>query len=128
MNKENAPRKHTGIFRLVMACKYSYDGVKNALKNEAAFRQEAMLAIVLIPTAIFLGVGLIEKLLLVGSVILLMIVELLNSAIEECVNLCTSQIHPLAKRSKDMASAAVSFAIINLIIVWVVILWNYFCA
>ena len=123
-----APRKNKGFRRILMACGYSWDGVKNAFKNEAAFRQEIVWAAVLLPSALFLEAAIAEKLLLAGSVFLLLIVELLNSAVEECVNLCTDKIHPLAKRAKDMGSAAVLFAIINLIAVWSAVLWKLFCS
>ena len=125
---EGLPRKNKGIRRILMACRYSWDGIKNALKNEAAFRQEIILAAILLPLALFLDAQAAEKLLLVGSVFLLLIVELLNSAVEECVNLCTDKIHPLAKRAKDMGSAAVLFAIINLVAIWSAVLWKLFCA
>lgn len=125
MNGEK-PQKNKGFRRLIMACLYSYDGIKSALKNEAAFRQEAMLAAVLFAALPFLGASLAEKLLMGGAVVLLLIVELLNSAIEECVNLCTQDFHPLAKRAKDMASAAVLFAIFNLVAVWAFVLCKIF--
>ncbi|MBR4596925.1 MAG: diacylglycerol kinase [Opitutales bacterium] len=119
-------KKNTGIKRLFKAFFYSYDGIKSALKNEAAFRQECCLAIFLFAALFFLDAPLAEKLLMAGSVFLLLIVELLNSAVEECVNLCTQEIHPLAKRAKDMGSAAVLFAIANLIVVWGAVLWRIF--
>ncbi|MBO7521254.1 MAG: diacylglycerol kinase [Opitutales bacterium] len=120
------PKKNTGIRRLFKACLYSYDGIKSALKNEAAFRQEICLAAVLFAALFFLDATCVEKILMSGSVFLLLIVELLNSAVEECVNLCTQKIHPLAKRAKDMGSAAVLFAIANLIAVWGIVLWRVF--
>ncbi len=125
---DSAPRKNKGVIRILKAFTYSWDGIKNALKNEAAFRQELVLSAVLIPFALFLDAEISEKLLLIGSVLLLLIVELLNSAVEECVNLCTDKIHPLAKRAKDMGSAAVLFAVINLIAVWSAVLWKLFCS
>lgn len=120
------PQKNKGFKRLIMACVYSYEGIKAALENEAAFRQEAVLAAVLFAALPFLGASLAEKLIMGGAVVLLLIVELLNSAIEECVNLCTQEFHPLAKRAKDMASAAVLLAILNMIAVWAFVLCKIF--
>ena len=120
------PKKNTGIKRLFKACIYSYDGIKSAIKNEAAFRQEICLAAALFLALFFLDATCVEKILMSGAVFLLVIVELLNSAVEECVNWCTREIHPLAKRAKDMGSAAVLFAIANLIVVWGVVLWRIF--
>lgn len=114
--------KNKGLVRILKAFVYSFDGLKNAVKNEAAFRQELAAGIPLCILALFLDLEVCEKLLLMGSICLVWIVELLNSAIEECVNLCTSDIHPLAKRAKDMASAAVLISILLAFAVWSAIL------
>ena len=114
--------KNKGLIRILKAFAYSFDGLRSAVKNEAAFRQELLVGIPLCALALFLSIEVSEKLLLIGSIFLVWIVELLNSAVEECVNLCTSDIHPLAKRAKDMGSAAVLIAIALALIVWFAIL------
>ena len=110
---ESAPRKNKGVIRILKAFTYSWDGIKNALKNEAAFRQELVLSAVLIPLALFLDAEISEKLLLIGSVLLLLIVELLNSAVEECVNLCTDKIHPPSNRGGQSVREFLSVAMGN---------------
>lgn len=114
--------KNKGIMRLIRAFGYSFDGLKNAIKNEAAFRQELIVGVPFCVVALFLDVSNLERTLLVGAIFLVWITELLNSAIEECVNLNTSEIHPLAKRAKDMASAAVLLSILLCGFVWVALL------
>jgi len=108
----------TGLRRLVNAFGYSVDGFKAAYQNEDAFRQEVYLAIVLIPLAFFLGKTPIEKALMVASVLLVLIVELFNSAIEAAVDHTSIERHPLAKRAKDIGSAAVLVALIIVVTVW----------
>ena len=115
-----------GFKRLILATGYSWKGLKASWKNEEAFRQEVMLAVVLIPLALFLDVSQIQTLLMIGSVLLLLIVEILNSAIEAVVDLVTKEKHELAGRAKDMGSAAVMLALINLAIVWLVIILSVF--
>ena len=99
-----------GLRRLINATGYSIKGIRAGLEHEAAFREEFLLAVILIPTALFLPVTLPEKALLVISVLLLLLVEILNSAIEAVVDRIGMEIHPLAGRAKDMGSAAVFFA------------------
>ncbi len=111
-----------GLKRLILATGYSWQGFKASWKNEEAFRQEVLLAVVLIPLAFFLDVSQIQSILMIASVLLLLIVEILNSAIEAVVDLVTKEKHELAGRAKDMGSAAVMLALINLFVVWGVIL------
>ena len=111
-----------GLKRLILATGYSWKGLKASWQNEEAFRQETILAVVLIPMALFLDVSQIQSILMIGSVLLLLIVEILNSAIEAVVDLVTKEKHELAGRAKDMGSAAVMLALINVFVVWVVIL------
>lgn len=111
-----------GLKRLILATGYSWKGLKASWQNEEAFRQETILAVVLIPLALFLDVSQIQSILMIGSVLLLLIVEILNSAIEAVVDLVTKEKHELAGRAKDMGSAAVMLALINVFVVWVVIL------
>lgn len=93
------------------ALRYSSDGFRAAWAQEDAFRQEALLAMILLPVALLLPVTTIERLLLVGSVCLVMIVELLNTAIEAAIDRHSYEINPLAKTAKDVGSAAVLLAL-----------------
>lgn len=112
----------TGLTRLVKAFRYSCAGLAAAFRHEAAFRQECALAAVAIPVALLSSANGIGKALLVGSVLLLMIVELINSAIEAEVDRVSLARHPLAKRAKDIGSAAVLLALVNLVVVWALVL------
>ncbi len=112
-----------GIKRLILATRYSWQGLVAAYRNEEAFRQETWLALVLIPLGLYLGEGSVEKVLLVGSMLLLMLVEILNSAIEAVVDRFGGEQHELSGRAKDMASAAVSFAVAILFITWALVLF-----
>jgi diacylglycerol kinase (ATP) len=123
MSLEESPFKgKTGLRRLINAFGYSMDGFKAAYQHEDAFRQEVRLAIVLIPLAFYLEQAALHRILMVGSVILVMIVELLNSAVEAVVDRVSMERHALAKRAKDIGSAAVLLALVNLAVVWVLIL------
>lgn len=112
----------TGLMRVFNALRYSIDGLRAAFKHEDAFRQECLLAVILIPLALFLPVSAPGKAMLIGSVLLLMIVELINSAIEATVDRVSLERHQLAKRAKDIGSAAVLLALINLAAVWGLVL------
>lgn len=112
----------TGLRRLINAFGYSVEGFKAAFKHEDAFRQEVFLAIVLIPLAFYLGKTSIEKALMIASVLLVMIVELLNSAVEAAVDHTSTEHHALAKRAKDIGSAAVFFALTIVFVVWSLVL------
>ena len=118
--------RKTGITRIMLATKYSMEGLGYAFKNEAAFRQEALLSIVLIPVAIWLQPGFVPFCLLVGSLLLVMIVELLNTGIETAIDYQSMEIHPLAKLAKDFGSAAVFLSLVNLTLVWGFYLWDRF--
>jgi diacylglycerol kinase (ATP) len=109
---------------LVNALSYSLSGLLLAWQDEAAFRQEIILAIVLVPVAFMVPVGLTQRVLLVASVMLVLVVEMINSAIEATVDRISLDIHPLAKRAKDMGSAAVLLALTNAILTWIMILWS----
>jgi diacylglycerol kinase (ATP) len=108
----------TGLMRVVNALRYSLEGLRAAFKHEDAFRQECILAAILIPLALFMPTTALGKALLIGSVLLVLIVELINSAIEATVDRVSLERHQLAKRAKDIGSAAVLFALINLAVVW----------
>ncbi len=123
---ESPYKGKTGIRRLINAFGYSCAGLKTAYKNEDAFRQEVILAAVLIPIAIYLDVGTIERILMIGSVLLLIIVELLNSAVEATVDRISLDHHKLAARAKDIGSAAVLMSLVNLLVVWGLIILQKF--
>ncbi|MFK8259208.1 diacylglycerol kinase [Erwinia sp. AnSW2-5] len=112
----------TGLTRIIKAAGYSWKGIRAAWQHEAAFRQEAVAAIIAIIIACWLDVDAITRVLLIGSVMLVIIVEILNSAIEAVVDRIGSEIHPLAGRAKDMGSAAVLLTILLAIFVWIMLL------
>lgn len=110
--------KKKGLTRLCFAFRYSVNGLREALKNEAAFRQEVVLFIVLLPVIFYLPVTQsLKSILLIGNTFVL-IVELLNSALEAIVDLASPQYHTLAKRAKDLGSAAVMVSISLAVILW----------
>ena len=112
----------TGLRRVWNAFHYSRAGLHAAYRHEDAFRQEVLLALVLVPLAIWLGEGAVERALLIGCVLLVLIVELINSAIEATVDRISLDHHPLAKRAKDIGSAAVMIALLNAVLVWALVL------
>lgn len=116
----------TGLTRLWNALHYSIAGLKDAYRLEDAFRQEVLLAIILIPAAIFIPVSGIAHALMIGSVLLVLIVELLNSAIEATVDRVGLEKHLLSKRAKDIGSAAVLVALLNVVAVWTCVLAERF--
>lgn len=111
-----------GIRRLLNACKYSAQGLAAAYRHEAAFRQETWAAVVLVPIAFMLDVTRGERALLVASVLFVLAVELVNSAIEAIVDRVSLEHHPLAGRAKDAGSAAVLVSLVAALAVWLVIL------
>ncbi len=112
----------TGLRRVWNAFHYSRAGLQAAYRHEDAFRQEVLAALLLIPLAIWLGEGGVERALMIGCVLLVLIVELINSAIEATVDRISLEIHPLAKRAKDIGSAAVLIALLNAALVWGLVL------
>ncbi len=115
-----------GLSRILWAGYYSYKGVRAAFKNEAAFRQEFYLLLVLIPLAFWLGKNVEQQLLLIAPCVLVVIVELLNSAIEAVVDRIGPEKHKLSGRAKDMGSAAVFFCLALVALNWGVIGWSRF--
>lgn len=113
---------NTGIKRIFNAAGYSWAGLKAAFVHEAAFRQELALCIILIPAGLWLGQTGIERALLVGSLLLVLIVELLNSAIEAAIDRFGGEQHELSGRAKDIGSAAVFIALLNVVLVWGLVL------
>jgi diacylglycerol kinase (ATP) len=121
---ESPHKGKTGLKRLLNALKYSYDGLREAYRNEDAFRQEVTLAAILIPLAFVLDHAMLGRALMISSVLLVIIVELLNSAIEATVDRISLDDHNLAKRAKDIGSAAVLISLVNLFVVWLLVLLN----
>ena len=108
----------TGLRRIVNAFSYSVDGLRAAYRCEDAFRQEVWLALLLIPASLLLPVPWLGRALMIGSVLLVLVVELLNSAIEAVVDRVGLENHRLAKRAKDIGSAAVLVALLNVLVIW----------
>lgn len=117
---------NTGIRRIIRAVKFSAQGFRSAWINEAAFRQELLLVIVLIPTAVWLGRSIVEQAMLIAVCLLVLIVELLNSAIEAVIDRIGSEQHELSGRAKDMGSAAVFVVITIVVVVWSAVAWDRF--
>ncbi len=116
----------TGLPRIIDAVGYSWKGLQAAFKHEAAFRQELILGLVLIPVAIWLGQTAVEYALMFGSLLLVIIVEILNSAIEAVVDRTGNEYHELSGRAKDMGSAAVMLALLNVFVIWGLIAYHRF--
>lgn len=114
----------TGLARIWNAFNYSLAGLAAAFRLEDAFRQEVVLAVVLIPLALVLGDSGLEKALLIACVLLVLVVELLNSAVEATVDRVSLERHALAKRAKDIGSAAVLMSLVNLAVVWLLVLFG----
>lgn len=119
---ESQYKGKTGVRRLWNAFGYSLAGFRAAYKHEDAFRQEVALAAILIPLAFWLPVGNSGKALMIASVLLVIIIELLNSAIEATVDRISLDDHDLAKRAKDIGSSAVLVSLVNVMVVWVLVL------
>jgi len=115
----NKPKYH-----LFKNTKYAFDGLKTAIKTESSFKLELFCAIFIIVGIIYIDTSLTNKLILLISGILVLICELINSAIENVVDLCTKEKHPLAKNAKDIGSTAVMFSIILHLVCWIFILFN----
>lgn len=121
---EESPFKgKTGLRRLWNALHYSFAGLKAAYHHEDAFRQEVLLSLLLLPLALFMPVSGVGKALMAASVLLVLIIELVNSAIEATVDRISLENHDLAKRAKDIGSAAVLLGLINVAIVWGMVLF-----
>lgn len=122
MNQESPFKGRTGLARVWNALFYSIDGLKAAIRHEDAFRQELLLTLVCIPLALWLEPDAIGRALMIAVLFLVLIVELINSAIEAVVDRVSLESHHLAKRAKDIGSAAVLLSLINVVVVWGVVL------
>ncbi len=119
MNAENSSYKSKGgIARLFKALRYSAQGLASAFRHEAAFRQELLLLAIAIPVAFWIGESALEIALLIGSIVFVIIVELLNSALEALSDAITTEHHPLIGRAKDLGSAAVLLSLILAAVMW----------
>jgi len=121
----NPQKSRTGLNRILHAGGYSLQGLR-AGWQETAFRQEALLSFVLVPLAFWLGQSWLETALLAGSVLLVMIVELLNTGIECAIDRISPEWHDLSKRAKDTGSAAVLLSLLLCTGIWLAALWNQF--
>lgn len=119
-------RNKAGLARLFQALNNSLAGVADALRTERAFRLEMLLALILVPVAGVLPVTPFERALLIGSVILVLVVELLNSSIEAAIDRISLERHPLSKKSKDAGSAAVFLTLILVVVVWALVVAPYY--
>jgi diacylglycerol kinase (ATP) len=117
---------NTGLGRIVLAARCSAQGFADAWKYEAAFRQEIALTAVLVPLAILLGQTGLERVILIGSCLLVLIVELLNSAVEATVDRFGDEQHELSGRAKDLGSAAVFVSLVVVVVVWFAVAWQRF--
>ena len=122
----NPHKGRTGLDRVVRATGYSMEGLRAAYRHESAFRQEVWLAVTLLPLALWIGRSWVETALLMGSVLLVLIVELLNSAVESAVDRISFDSHELSKRAKDIGSAAVFLALVLCAGIWLVAAWHRF--
>lgn len=123
-HQESPFKGKTGLRRLINAVGYSAEGFAAAFKHEDAFRQEVFLAVLLIPLALYLEQTALPRVLMIGSLFLVLIAELINSAIEAVVDRVSIERHELAKRAKDIGSAAVFVALTNVIVTWGLILFT----
>lgn len=115
--------KNTGLTRIVKAMGYSLQGLRAAFSGEAAFRQECLLALVFIPLSFVVDVSGVERVLLISLTLMVLVIELLNSAIEAVVDRFGEEHHVLAGRAKDMGSAAVLIALVAWSIAWIMLVF-----
>lgn len=121
---ESPHKGKTGVRRIWNALFYSMAGLKAAFLHEDAFRQEAILAALLVPAALLLPASGVGKAVMIAAVLLVIVVELLNSAVEAAVDRISLEHHRLAKRAKDIGSAAVFVSLVNVPLVWILVLWG----
>jgi diacylglycerol kinase (ATP) len=117
---------NTGLRRIVNATFFSFAGLRAAWRHEASFRQEVLLCVVLVPTGVWLGRTAVERALLIGSCLLVLIVELLNSGIEAVVDRVGVEHHELSGQAKDLGSAAVFFSLTLVVVIFGLIAWERF--
>jgi len=123
MNDDIGPHRPRGLYEVFKAAYWSWQGLKAAWRHESSFRTEVYLCVVLVPLALWLGQTGMERALLIGSCLLVLAAELLNSAIEAVIERYGNEWHELAGRAKDMGSAAAFVLMLNVVLVWALILW-----
>jgi diacylglycerol kinase (ATP) len=128
MTDQHKVDKSTGLQHLLNATRNTSRGLAAAFRNESAFRQIVAMTVILSPIGVWLGTTGVERALLIGSLLLMMMVELLNSGIEAVVDRVGLERHPLSGLSKDIASAAVGISILNVFVMWALILWPHYGA
>ena len=116
----------TGVSRLIAATGYTFAGLTAAFKSEEAFRQEVLLAVIMIPAALWLGQTLLERIVLIATVLIVMITELLNTAVEYTIDRIGQERHELSGHAKDIGSAAVFVSLMLALITWASFLWVRF--
>jgi len=121
---DHSGKPNTGLTRIIKACGYSMQGIMAAARHEAAFRQELLLSVISIPLALFVADSPLERIVLIGLTVLVLIVELLNSAIEALVDRVGTEHHELSGRAKDMGSAAVLLSLLIWAYAWLEISIN----
>jgi diacylglycerol kinase (ATP) len=119
----NPHKGRSGLSRILFATRHSADGLASAMRHESAFRQELLLAVVMVPAALWLGTTWLERTVLIATVLLVLIVELLNSGIEAVVDRVSFELHDLSKRAKDYGSAAVALSLLLCAGTWASALW-----
>jgi diacylglycerol kinase (ATP) len=124
--KQNPHKGNRGLTRAIHAAKNSWHGLIFAYQEESAFRQELVLLLVLSPIAILLPVGLLEKALMICSLIMVLVIELLNSSVEAAIDRISFEHHDLSKRAKDFGSAAVMLALFIAFVIWAAVLYKEF--
>lgn len=124
--KQNPHKGNRGFTRAIHAAKNSWQGLIFAYREESAFRQELVLLLVLSPIAIVLPVSLLEKALMIGSLLMILVIELLNSSVEAAIDRISFEHHDLSKRAKDFGSAAVMLTIFIALIIWVAVIYQKF--
>jgi diacylglycerol kinase (ATP) len=117
---------NTGLRRIINATSFSMAGFRAAWREEASFRQEVLLCVVLVPAGFWLGETAVERVLLIGSCLLVLIVELLNSGIEAVVDRVGVEHHRLSGQAKDLGSAAVMLSLVLVLVIWALIAWARF--
>ena len=120
--------KKSVIGHILKACVYSWGGLKTAWANELAFRIESIVIAVLLPVGIWIGETAVERALLIGSSMLVLIVELLNSAVENAVDRVSREEHILSKQAKDLGSAAAAASMLTAAVIWGLIIFEHFLA
>lgn len=121
-----AINQKTGVSRLIAATGFTFAGLAAAWKSEEAFRQEVLLAAVMIPSALWLGQTLLERIVLIATVLIVMITELLNTAVEYAIDRISTERHELSGHAKDIGSAAVFISLMLALITWASFLWVRF--